>query len=454
VSGTGIGQKRRVVGNTATTIYVERNWDKTPDTTSVYNILGNTDNIYAVGNANATVYKYSVEPDLWSLGDVIDYGQTPNISIKLQGQEAFAMSTGVRGTGGILTINATPVAAGSGYVIGEVITLATGTGGKVRVTSSTTSGAVTGLELFASGTGFTASTTYSQASTTGAGTGCTCGVLTVGTVGRITTIQNHNLCKGDSVTIAGCSESAWNTTYTILASDTLTTFDINITATANASATSTQSTTVIVDPTKNWTVNEHVGRIVHLTVAGTSPTVQSRRITANTATTLTVATITAAANGTSKYVIQEPFAYGRDEQFKVTDMNELGWATGGSTTTLVDSTKSWLVNQWAGNKFRVLCGTGVGNEVTITSNTMTTLTYSTQTFTPDATTKYIIMDTFGLATAVTNTTNAVVRSRRSMMFEPPPRDEKRYFPFLVASEEPKHQLTDVPAPRTGIPRIV
>lgn len=402
-SGVGMGQKRRIVANSATSFEIEGPWNTIPSTTSTYEIYGQTDRIYFCGNAQAAMYKYNVETDNWFQGSSVDFGQTINMGIRYSGQEAFAMSTGVRNTGGILTINPTPVAGGSGYVVGEIITLGTGTNGKVRVTA-TNAGVVTALELFACGSGYTVAT-QSQTATSGAGTGCTCAVATIGTVGRITSVQNLNLAKGDSVTISGCTESAWNSVYTVLGIDSLTTFDIALTATATAVATATQSTTTIVDATKNWATNEHVGRLVQVTVAGTSPTTQVRRITANTATTLTLqSAITAAVNGTSRYVIQCPIAFGKDIQWKQTEKTNTGVPTGGSTTTLIDSTKNWFSNQWAGYKIRIVAGTGVGNEITITSNTSTTITYPTQTFTPDATTRYNILDTSGLATAGSTTT--------------------------------------------------
>ena len=408
ISGTGMGQRKRITQNTATTFWTESNWNVNPDATSVYAVYGNTERLYLVGNGSSSIYKYNTEQDQWFQGNSIDFGQSINIGIKYAGQDSYAMSTGVRNTGGILTVTAAPVAGGSGYVVGEIITLATGAGGKVRVTS-VNAGVVTGVELYACGSGYSV-TTFAQSATSGSGSGCTVAVASVGVVGRITSVQNMNLARGDSITIYGCSESAWNTTYSILGIDSLTTFDIALTATANAAASNSQSTSVMVDATKNWTVNEHIGKLVSISVAGTSPTHQIRRITANTATTLTLQSVlgSAAVNGTSRYTLHQPQAFGRDEQFKVIAQNGNSKATGGSTTTLIDSTKNWASNQWVGYKFRVTSGTGVGSEIAVTANTATTLTFATQSFTPDTTTDYIMMDTFGLATAASNTTNATI----------------------------------------------
>ena len=67
-----------------------------------------------------------------------------------------------------------------------------------------------------------------------------------------------------------------------------------------------------------------------------------------------------------------------------------GTATSGTTTTLVDTTKSWTTNQWAGYYVRVFTGTGEGQLRPIVSNTNTTLTWSSAGTAPDTTTRYFI----------------------------------------------------------------
>jgi hypothetical protein len=173
-------------------------------------------------------------------------------------------------------------------------------------------------------------------------------------------------------------------------------------------ALASQSATVIVDSSKNWIVNEHVGKIIQTHLVGTAGTVQPRVIVSNTATTITVATITTAlVNGNGRYVIIDPAMFGRDEQFKDTTKASYGDVTSGSTTTLVDSTKNWNTNQWAGAKVRIQSGTGRDNFLTIVSNTANTLTYSTQTFTPDSTSRYVIFDSFGTCTGAGTTSTLV-----------------------------------------------
>lgn len=55
-------------------------------------------------------------------------------------------------------------------------------------------------------------------------------------------------------------------------------------------------------------------------------------------------------------------------------VTDTGTASGGSTTTVVDGTKAWTANYWAGYYVKVLTGSNAGQEKLIQSNTATTLT--------------------------------------------------------------------------------
>lgn len=403
--GTGIGQKARIVGNSATAFEIEKPWAVQPTAGSTYAVYGNTNVCYLTGNGASSMYQYQIDSDQWVTGQSIDYGQTRNMSAQFAGQEAFGITTGVRNTGGITALNATPTAGGTGYAAGDIFNITTGgTVGKGRVEAVSAGGVVTSVSLYSAGLTYTTGSGKATTNVSGTGTGLTVDITTVGTVGRITLASSHNLLIGESVTISGCNEAAWNGAATILATDSLTTFDIVTTATGSMVASNSQSTTVIVDATKNWAVNEHAGKIIKLEVAGTSQTTQLRRITSNTATTITVTTIVAGVNGTSRYAIMQPEAFGRDRMYDADHETSDGYATGGTSTTLVNSAKSWITNQWAGFRIRIIAGTGVGSEFAITSNTSDTLTYSAPGFTPDTTTKYQIMSTFGIATSGTTTT--------------------------------------------------
>lgn len=406
--GTGIGQNRRIVCNTATVFTVAKPWDTNPDATSTYEVWGDYNKMFLAGGAAGALFAYSPEKDYWMQGNNFDSGVTNNIAAKMNGWIPVGVTSGTRIAAGVTGINPVPTAGGTGYLVGDILTCSVGgTGAKVIVTSTTFSGSagvVTGIELVASGTatGFTTGT--GKATTGGTGSGCTIEITSVGATCLVTTATSHWFKTGDSITFSGCSEGAYNAAHTILGVSSTTTFDVAVTATANMAASNSQSTTLIVDCSKNWTTNEHVGKLVHLSVAGTAPTAQIRWITANTATTLTVATIVAGVNGTSKYAIYDSKVFGTDNQFKPANMQNWGHATDGSTTTLVDSSKNWVTNSWAGYKLRIESGTGFASGIiSIISNTATTLTYASQSFTPDSTTHYEIADSWGLATAGTTT---------------------------------------------------
>lgn len=66
-----------------------------------------------------------------------------------------------------------------------------------------------------------------------------------------------------------------------------------------------------------------------------------------------------------------------------------GTATSGSATTLVESTRTWTVDQWKNYQVRIVAGTGVGQVRVITSNTGTTLTIAAGA-TIDATSQFVI----------------------------------------------------------------
>ena len=67
-------------------------------------------------------------------------------------------------------------AGGTGYAVGDVLTLAGGTGGTVTVVTIDTGGVVTSVSILAEGLNYT---TGVKATTGGAGTGCTINVVTV-----------------------------------------------------------------------------------------------------------------------------------------------------------------------------------------------------------------------------------------------------------------------------------
>ena len=414
IGGTGSGMTKRIVGNLAHSFEVAAAWEVNPDNTSIYMIDPDLDSFYASGMGLSSVLTYSIFADLCSQGSIYSYGTARNMGVKGAGFEAFAVTTGARATNGIWAINPVPTAGGTAYSVGDVLTITTGgTSGQVAVTSISLNGVVTGLSLRSSGTGYGVSA--GQVTTGGTGANCTVEVLAVGTVGLITTAINHSLKTGDTVQFSG--DALWVAGgtyglgyYGIICVPSLTTCYIMLTAAGNATAAATQSVTTLVDSSANWVVNEHAGKIAMIAAPGSTGAAVTRRIVSNTSSVLTLqSAIGAPTNGTSRYLIHDVRCYGRALQYRTPSLSDSGYATGGTSATLVDSTKNWIGNQWAGYKMRIYAGTGFDhNDVTIISNTATTLNLSSPGFTPDTTTKYNIMTTYGLLTAVGNVTNAVL----------------------------------------------
>jgi hypothetical protein len=65
VSGTGAGQIRTITANDATSVTVAT-WTTTPDATSVYQISGNDNFLYYMGNNAVTLYRYDIGANTWS----------------------------------------------------------------------------------------------------------------------------------------------------------------------------------------------------------------------------------------------------------------------------------------------------------------------------------------------------------------------------------------------------
>jgi hypothetical protein len=416
VSGTSIGQVRTIFSNTNNRINLSRDWDIIPDNTSRYEIWRDTSKVWLIGGNDASMFQYSQCRDQWTTGRQIDDGQCNQLSATLAGQEPFAL-TSITRTATSMILTGSVSTAGTGYNVNDILTV-DAKGGTLRVlTVNPINGAVLTVSLETCGTGYSTGAKATTVTPVG-GTGCQI-TLAAGDIDftelAVTPIV-HNLKIDDIVTITGATgtgSAKFNGIYTIIGNSTnglsFSYCSVGDPGAATATIEFSPSATVLVDCTKKWIVNEHVGRLVQLSTNAVLSTGQVRRIISNTKTTLTwTLAATAPVNGTSRYVIEDikPFGTDRTMGGQIGGGTE-GFATTGTTTTLTDSTKNWETNYWSKTtqrKVRIVEGTGVGNEISITSNTNDTLTFATQSFTPDITTRYVIMDTFGTATAGAATT--------------------------------------------------
>ncbi|MEI7666951.1 MAG: hypothetical protein WCI65_12975 [Synechococcaceae cyanobacterium ELA263] len=65
-AGSGAGQIRTVLSNTATTLTLSSAWSTAPDATTQYSLEGNDDVLYFIGNNAVTLYRYSISANSWS----------------------------------------------------------------------------------------------------------------------------------------------------------------------------------------------------------------------------------------------------------------------------------------------------------------------------------------------------------------------------------------------------
>lgn len=415
VSGTTSGNTRTILSNTNHTFNVTRDWPTAPDTSSKFEIWRDNDKIWLIGGGDSGMLQYSRDTDQWTTGKQLDFGQCNQLAATLSGQQPFAL-TSITRTATSMVLTGSVSTQGTGYNVDDILTV-DAKGGTLRVlTINPVNGAVLTVSLETCGTGYSTGAKSTTVTPAG-GTGCQI-TLAAGDIDftelAVTPIA-HNFKIGESVTITGASgtgASKFNGAYTIVGNSTnnlsFNYCSVGDPGASTATIANSPSSTQLVDCTKNWVPGEHIGKLVQLSSNVILSVGQVRRIIGNTATTLTwTLSATAPVNGTSRYVIEDIKPFGTERSYGgITGNGTEGFATSGSVTTLVDTTKNWPVNFWSKTtqrKFRIVEGTGVGNEIAITSNTNNTLTFATQAFSPDTTTRYIIMDTFGSATAGTTT---------------------------------------------------
>jgi len=323
VAGTGIGQVRTISSNTSTALTIIGTWTTNPDSTSVYQLQGDPDKIYANLGGTPAILIHNIDAAMSSWGKLQDFGMARTASASVGGHLPVAISS------------------------------------------------------------------VSNATTTA----------------TVNTAHNHMFRVGNLVTVRGATDANFNVTNVAIATvPSATSFTYTMAGTpASTTLVGSQSTTTLCDASKSWTTNQWAGFTCYMTTTGLTAatgtaTGQAIRIASNTSNTLTfVTTGTAPTNGVSKYVISTS---------SVAGAADFGVATGThSTTTLQDTTKTWVVNQWAGRRLRLLSGAAYPAEVAITSNTANTITCATITAPTNLVTGYAILNAVPKGTGLTSSWN-------------------------------------------------
>ncbi len=388
VSGSGIGQSKRIIANTANTFRLSTDWTTLPDTSSVYKFTIE-EPIYLAGNARAQLMKYEPEPSLWGNGHLLDSGVALQLALLKTSSAPYqhqGVTTATKVSGSITAINPVPTASGSGYVQGDVLNITTGgTNGRVRVEAINYTGSIISMSLFSLGSGYTPGT--GRATSGGAGTGCTIEIVSTGSAAVFTTAINHDFSIGNTVTFAGdsgslggLSASFWNANYTINGIQSATVVEAIITGSLTGSYLAASpkyalATNLLVDVCRNWPVNKFAGKLLGIQSNGLTGTITWRRIIGNSPTTISFIGGVAPTNGNSRYFIQDLEAFGRDVSYLADDQLSYGYVTSGSTNLIVDNTKNWFPGAFNNNKIRII-DINSNNEVEdiVVSNTSSSLT--------------------------------------------------------------------------------
>lgn len=414
LSGPGAGQVRRIVANTATTLWICREWDVLPTTSSVFSIVPDYDKIWMIGGGNAYMWQYSIEADMWATGPMSEFGVARNaiaypVYTPPTGAVNILPKYGVnsitRRTNAVTAISI--VAAGTGYLVGDLITITNGGGATAFVTGiNASTGAVTSIQLGDMGTG--TATAGTQTTTGGTGSGLTVS-NTLGNCGTVALAHNHNFTNGQQVTMIGFTTSdSWNSTFTITCSNSSTFTIINNTATANAVYANSHTTTNLIDVAfvlSSGLTYFAQWRMMNIISNGVNPSAIGSRdpyLAANPGTTTVTWTFLIAAgtpvNGLSRYILIDPRSFGTVVVNQPSSgKDSIGWVDSATSTTLVDSTKSWNRSQWLNCRLRITSGNAVGSYSILSTNVdgSTLSIGGWQGPIPDSTCKYEIMDVFG-----------------------------------------------------------
>jgi hypothetical protein len=411
-SGAAKGELLKITANTATTLTFGDDATEAVDGTSRYMILG-FDAGYASSGANSTLTDSAkTGPAAWATD------RWKNYAVRiLHGDGAGQVRTIASNNANTLTVTPkwdTNPGVGSVYVIqGDPDKMYMWNGGNAALpimnleSTVTTLGRQTDWGIARS----SAATVAGHQPVSIASATWSAGVVT------ITTSHPHQFrVGGPQVTVAGMTTSpAVNGTYTIASVTSPTVFTYSLPGSGTVGIGTAQSVTALVDVTKAWQPDEHAGRYLYVQTAATTTTSGATttligRITANTATTLTIVGSglgTAPTNGVSRYSICTAGGPG---------VLHAGVTSGGTINALTQSGANWATNAYSGKRVRIFTTGTTPIEVVISSNTADTLTVPTIALPTASVTGFQILEGVAKGTGCSanwafGTTNADIRGR-------------------------------------------
>ena len=244
-----------VTGSPVNTLVTYPVWNTIPDSTSRYVIHGDPDKIYMSFGGQTPTFVHNIESDTVTQGRMIDYGVARGISAQYSDYPAVSLSTTVP------SISVMPITSATGYVAAMGATTAASsasgvatilhTGGTFPVGSWITiativpAGFVGTWQVIASTPGSVSFVNATAGPQTTPGTIVQANSITIG--GNLNSGAFSSLGTGTSITLAGCMPAAYNGTWPVISSNSITGsyggYQSNVGATYSGSLFTVTSTT-------------------------------------------------------------------------------------------------------------------------------------------------------------------------------------------------------------------
>lgn len=400
--GTGRGQVRTIQGTyqtgSAGILAVAPNWTTTPDNTSTYEIQGDPDKLYMLYGASAQTFNYHLGADMLTTGRMEEMGMAAGVTARFADHPPVAVASGTYAnpTMTITTVN------NHNFRNGASVTIAGDTGAGASSNNITATITVTGATTFTYTVGAGSANITVPAQTTSSLTDASKNWVVGQFAGSILTYNTAQVAQATGIAATSSVYIIANTANTLFfaAAGTAPTQGVSryvitsplqlpyktaIGTLDGGLAIGTQSTTTLVDTTKLWT-----SPATSCSSSGTTVTITG---SGNLTSGLQVGMFLAVTAGTGAFV-----SGGGTNTTSVTVTAILS-ATSFSVSTTPSTTLSgatvtatfWPTNAFVNRRLKFLGGTGQYQEVTITANTTTTLTFALSTAGATGSTPYVIL---------------------------------------------------------------
>lgn len=400
--GTGKGQVRTIQGTyqtgSAGIISVVPNWTTTPDNTSTYEIQGDPDNMYMMFGASAQTFNYHIGADTITTGRMEDWGAAAGVTVRYSDHPPLAVASGsyANPTMTITTVN------NHNLKTGMTVTVAGDTGAGASLNNISATITVTGATTFTYSVGAGSANITVTAQSTTTLTDASKSWITNQFAGSILTYNTAQVAQATGIAAASSVYVIANTSNTLFfaAAGTAPTQGVSryvitsqfqlpykstIGALDGGLAVGTQSTTTLVDTTKLWTspATSCASSGTTITVTGTGNVTSGLQVGMYLAVTAGTGAFVSGAGTNTTSVTVTAILSATTFSVSATPSTTLSGAT--VTATF------WPTSAFVNRKLKFLGGTGQYQELTITANTNTTLTFALSTAGATGSTPYVIL---------------------------------------------------------------